>query len=150
MNSTSPANSPQHASTNLGYHRNETHNPPQTTRIQQMHKQTHYLQRTQEIQRTTKSDKRTLQICLDNTYINNLISPDNSTNPKRLYSYIKNQRKDQWGIQQLQDNDGFIRSDSLTKANILNQHFQAVFTAKTRTFPPYQTKALAHIHSCST
>ena len=62
------------------------------------------------------------------THINNLISPDNSTNPKRLYSYIKNQRKDQSGIQQLQDKDGFIRSDSLTKANILNQHFQSVFT----------------------
>ena len=36
----------------------------QRARIQQMHKQTHYLQRTQEIQRTTKTDKRTLQICL--------------------------------------------------------------------------------------
>ena len=65
---------------------------------------------------------------LYNTNINNLISPDNSTNPKRLYSYIKNQRKYQSGIQQLQDKDGFIRSDSLTKANILNQHFQSVCT----------------------
>ena len=90
-----------------------------------MHKQTHYLQRTQEIQRTTKQTK---ELCKSayNTYINNLISPDNSTNPKCLYSYIKNQRKDQSGIQQLQDKDGFIRSDSLTKANILNQHFQSV------------------------
>ena len=57
-----------------------------------------------------------------------LISPENSTNHKRLYSYIKNQIKDQSGIQQLQDKDGFIRSYSLTKANILNQHFQSVFT----------------------
>ena len=74
--------------------------------------------------------KQTKELCKSayNTYINNLISPDNSTNPKRLYSYIKNQRKDQSGIQQLQDKDGFIRSDSLTKANILNQHFQSVFT----------------------
>ena len=62
------------------------------------------------------------------THINNLISPDNSTNPKRLYNYIKNQRKYQSGIPQLQDKDGFIRSDSQTKANILNQHFQSVFT----------------------
>ena len=53
---------------------------------------------------------------------------DNSTNPKRLYSYIKHRRNDQSGIQQLQDKDGFIRSDSITKANILNQHFQSVFT----------------------
>ena len=60
--------------------------------------------------------------------INNLISPDNSTNPKRLYGYIKNQRNDQSGIHQLQDKDGFIRSDSLTKANILKQDFQSVFT----------------------
>ena len=67
--------------------------------------------------------KQTKELC-KSAYINNLISPDNSTNPKRLYSYIKNQRKDQSGIQQLQDKDGFIRSDSLTKANILNQHFQ--------------------------
>ena len=60
--------------------------------------------------------------------INNLISPDNITNPKRLYGYIKNQRNDQSGIHQLQDKDGFIRSDSLTKANILKQDFQSVFT----------------------
>ena len=74
--------------------------------------------------------KQTKQLCTSayNTYINNLISPDNSTNPKRLYRYIKHQRNDQSGIQQLQDKDGFIRSDSLTKANILNQHFQSVFT----------------------
>ena len=74
--------------------------------------------------------KQTTELCKSayNTYINNLISPDNSTNPKRLYSYIKNQRKGQSGIQQLQDKDGFIRSDSLTKANILNHHFQSVIT----------------------
>ena len=71
--------------------------------------------------------KQTKQLC-KSAYNNNLISPDNSTNPKRLYSYINNQRKDQSGIQQLQDKDGFIRSDSLTKANILNQHFKSVFT----------------------
>ena len=39
-----------------------------------------------------------------------------------------NQRNDQSGNQQLQDKDGFIRSDSLTKANKLNRHFQSVFT----------------------
>ena len=48
----------------LDHQRNPTHNPPQTTSIQQMYKQTHYLQRTQEIQRITKTDKTTLQICL--------------------------------------------------------------------------------------
>ena len=74
-----------------------------------------------------KQTKQLLKSAYD-TYINNLISPDNSTNPKRLYTYIKHQRNDQSGIQQLQDKDGFIRSDSLTKANILNQHFPSVFT----------------------
>ena len=76
--------------------------------------------------------KQTKQLCKSayNTYINNIISPDNSTNPKGLYSYIKHQRNDHSGIQQLQDKDGFIRSDtdSLTKVNIINQHFQSVFT----------------------
>ena len=44
--------------------------------------------------------KQTKQLCKSayNTYINNLMSPDNSTNPKRLYSYIKHQRNDQSGI----------------------------------------------------
>ena len=44
--------------------------------------------------------KQTKQLCKSAyiTYINNL-----STNPKRLYSYIKHQINDQSGIQQLQD-----------------------------------------------
>ena len=74
--------------------------------------------------------KQTKQLCISayNIYTNYLSSPDNSTNPKRLYIYIKRQRNDQSGIQQLHDTDGFIRSDSLTKANIINQNFQSVFT----------------------
>ena len=72
--------------------------------------------------------KQTKQLCKSANNTNNLITPDNSTTPKRLYSYTKHQINDQSGIQQLQDKDGFIRSDSLTKDNILNQHFQSVFT----------------------
>ena len=77
-----------------------------------------------ELQKQTKQ----LYISAYNIYTNYLISPDNSTNPKRLYIYIKHQRNDQSGIQQLQDTDGVIGSDSLTKASILNQHLQSVFT----------------------
>ena len=153
MNSTSPANSPQHAFTNPrspGKHReiqritrrkqrayNRCTNKPTTSREHRKYR---------ELQKQTK------QLCKSayNIYINNLISPDNSTNPKRLYSYINNQRKDQSGIQQLQDKDGFIRSDSLTKANILNQPFKSVFTQNEDISTMYQTKALAHIHPCST
>ena len=77
-----------------------------------------------DIQRQTK------QLCKSayNTYINNLIAPDNTTNTKRLYSYIKNKINDQTGIQQLKGADGLIRSDSHSKANIINQHFKTVFT----------------------
>ena len=90
--------------------------------------------------------KQTKQLCKSayDTYINNLISPDNSTNPKRLYTYIKHQRNDQSGIQQLQDKDGFIRSDSLTKANILNQHFQSVFTQNEDTSTIHDKGASPH------
>ena len=105
------------------------HQPWITTEIKRItrRKQRAYNRRTnkpttsREHRKYKELQKQTKELCKSayNTYINNLISPDNSTNPKRLYSYIKNQRKDQSGIQQLQDKDAFIRSDSLTKANIL-------------------------------
>ena len=62
-------------------------------------------------------------------YITNMISPVNgNVNPKRLYNFIKSKRNDNMGITCLEGPDGVIRSDSSTKANILNQQFQSVFT----------------------
>ena len=128
-NSTSPANSRRHASTNLGSPQKSNAYPAANNEL------TTYVETNQPPPENTGNtgnyknrQNNTANLPMTHIYINNLISPDNSTNPKRLYTYIKHQRNDQSGIQQLQDNDGFITPYSLTKANILNHHFQSVFT----------------------
>ena len=114
-----------------------------------MYKQTHYLQRTPVGNTENYKNRQNNSANLPITYIDNLISPDNSTNPKRLYSYINDQRKDQSGIQQLQDKDDSLDQTALPKPTYLTNTSNQ-YTPKTRTIPPYQTKALAHIHPCST
>ena len=82
-------------------------------------------------QRFQTLQKKTKQACkvAYREYITNLISPENENgNPKRLCNCIKSKSNDNTGITCLKGSDGIIRSDSSTKANILNQIFQSVFT----------------------
>ena len=64
------------------------------------------------------------------SYVSNLISSDDAgynNNNKRLWSYIKSKRKDQCGIPSLEKDSQTI-ADSFSKATILNNQFQSVFT----------------------
>ena len=52
---------------------------------------------------------------------------ENGSITKRVWTYIKNQRKDHCGVAPLVSN-GTSHCDSLTKAKILNEYFTSVFT----------------------
>ena len=73
-------------------------------------------------------------------YINNLILPaeEDSQYPssqKKLWSHIKNLRRDSTGIASLQSNGNPV-TDSFDKAELLNQHFKSVFTNEPATDLP--------------
>ena len=70
------------------------------------------------------------------SYIENMIFdipiPEQGTNlqnktPKNLFSYIKTQKTDSKTIPPLRT-DGILKSDAISKANILNKQFQTAFT----------------------
>ena len=50
--------------------------------------------------------------------------------PKRFWSYIKSRKQESSGIVTLKDKDRLLHSDTPTKASILNQQFQSVYTKK--------------------
>ena len=53
----------------------------------------------------------------------------NQAKPKKLFQYIKSIRTDKSGIPALKK-DGILTSDTIEKANILNEQFQSVFTSE--------------------
>ena len=61
-----------------------------------------------------------------NNYIRGLIDEKGSVT-KRLWSYIKSQRKDHCGVAPLKV-EGTVHHNSLDKAKILNSYFTSVFT----------------------
>ena len=54
---------------------------------------------------------------------------------KKLWTYIKSQRKDHCGITLLKFN-GHVYNDSLGKAKVLNDYFTSVFTPVSSSAPP--------------
>ena len=63
-------------------------------------------------------------------YLENLLGltdNDSTCDSKKLFSFLKNSRRDQQGIPPLKQND-VLHSDTKTKANIFNQQFNSVFT----------------------
>ena len=60
-----------------------------------------------------------------------LTDDDSTCDSKKLFSFLKNSRRDQQGIPPLKQND-VLHSDTTckTKANIFNQQFNSVFTPK--------------------
>ena len=57
----------------------------------------------------------------------NLVSDEQTGNPKKLFSFIKSKKCDASGVVSLTSN-GVNHSDSVKKANILNDQFTSVFT----------------------
>ena len=69
-----------------------------------------------------------------NEYIASSFTTSSPTQSKRLWSYIKSKRKDNCGIGPLRQGSNTY-TDSLEKANILNQYFSSVFTIEDNTQP---------------
>ncbi|CAG2211775.1 unnamed protein product [Mytilus edulis] len=57
-------------------------------------------------------------------YMEDIVSNDLEKNPKRFWSYVKSRKQDASQIVTLKSKDGFLHSDTDTKASILNQQFQ--------------------------
>ena len=80
-------------------------------------------QRYQQLKKTTRSAcKRAYS-----DFLNNIISPESTTNPKKFWGFIKSKKCDNSGVSPLKANNGVTYSDSMTKANILNTQFSSVF-----------------------
>ncbi|KAK3098073.1 hypothetical protein FSP39_015909 [Pinctada imbricata] len=60
-------------------------------------------------------------------YIANMLEEDNTTNPKKFWSFIKCKRSENSGVSPLRK-EGILYSDPVNKANILNDQFVSVFT----------------------
>ena len=63
------------------------------------------------------------------SYIADSLNASSQNGSKCLWSYIKSRKKDNIGVGSLRC-DGLIYTDSLDKANVLNQHFSSVFTTE--------------------
>ena len=65
-----------------------------------------------------------------NDYVMDIPDPATDTNAKRLYSYVKSQKKDSSSVSPLRGPDGQTYSSPGRKANILNAQFSSVFTVE--------------------
>ena len=65
------------------------------------------------------------------TYMKETVSDCLKENPKKFWSVIKNTRQEATGVSSLKNKDGFLKSGSLSKANILNDQFVSTFTKDT-------------------
>ncbi|CAG2220005.1 unnamed protein product [Mytilus edulis] len=61
-------------------------------------------------------------------FMQNIVSDDLYKNPKRFWSYIKSRKQESSGITTLKNKDGYLHSDTPTKAAILNTQFHSVYT----------------------
>ena len=69
-------------------------------------------------------------------YIETTVDEAFSKNNKRFWSYVKSKGQESSGIPPLKCKDGFLKSDSLSKAEILNDQFRSVFTDEDLTNTP--------------
>ena len=78
-------------------------------------------------QEIKKKIKDSYQVYLENLL--GLTDDDNTCDSKKLFSFLKNSRRDQQGTPPLK-HDGILHSETKTKANLFNQQFKSVFTPK--------------------
>ena len=85
-------------------------------------------------------------------YMQEVVSESYKGNNKKFWSYIKSARQESTGVSPLKNEDGFLKSDSTSKANILNRQFESVFTKEdTSTMPdkgpsPYPDMPKLEVH----
>ena len=65
-----------------------------------------------------------------------IVSEDLHKNPKRFWSYIKSRKQESSGITSLKNKDGYLHSDTVSKADILNKQFHSVYTKEDYTNMP--------------
>ena len=83
------------------------------------------VQRYQHLKKVTRSACKKAY----HEYINDIISPDSTSNPKRFWGFINSKKKDSSGVAPLKSSDGLTYSDPASKANILNDQFSSVFNS---------------------
>ena len=83
------------------------------------------VQRYQHLKKVTRSACKKAY----HKYINDIISPDSTSNPKRFWGFINSKKKDSSGVAPLKSSDGLTYSDPASKANILNDQFSSVFNS---------------------
>jgi hypothetical protein len=64
--------------------------------------------------------------------MNDVISTDLKENPKRFWAAIKSKKQESTGVLPLKNKEGFIHSDTTSKAEILNEHFSQYIQKKTQ------------------
>ena len=57
-----------------------------------------------------------------------MVTSDQKDKPKHFWSYVKAKKQESTGVAPLKNEDGFIHSNSQSKAEILNAQFQSVYT----------------------
>ena len=70
------------------------------------------------------------------TYLEEVVSDNFVSNPKKFWSHIKSMGQESVGVASLKNRDGFLKSDNTSKAEILNSQFQSVFTTEDVTSIP--------------
>ena len=85
--------------------------------------------------RYKKLQKQQKQECRKayNTYVNDIVSPDFNTKPKKFWQFIKSKQCDTVGVCPLRASNGLTYTDSYAKAEILNETFKSVFNVEKST-----------------
>jgi hypothetical protein len=65
-----------------------------------------------------------------------VISPDQTGNPKRFWSFIKAKKQENSGLAPPRGNDGMLHSAGNNKAEILNAQFKSAYTQEDLTNLP--------------
>jgi hypothetical protein len=60
-------------------------------------------------------------------YVRDIIGPHLQDNSKQFYGYIKSKKQESAGVAALRDQQGYLHSDSETKAHLLNMQFKSVY-----------------------
>ena len=69
-------------------------------------------------------------------YVDNTIFGDMKNSTKQFWSYMKSKKQDSRGVAPFRKDDGFLYSDTETKAEILNDQFYSVHTREDMTSMP--------------
>ena len=70
------------------------------------------------------------------TYMQDTVSNESKDNSKMFWSFVKSKGQEFTGVTPLKNKDGFLQSNTQSRANILNEQFKSVFTEEDLTNIP--------------